>query len=129
MHNAFKTDNIRPPSAATQVLYRAAKARFDEDEAFKTRAREAVTRLQGGDPAALEAWGRICGASRAEFQKIYDRLGVELEERGESFYNPFLEVRGRFGCWFWRRGRSFFFFVAVSASGLNHNASARTPPF
>jgi arginyl-tRNA synthetase len=32
------------------VLYRAAKARFDEDEEFKTRAREAVTELQSGRP-------------------------------------------------------------------------------
>ena len=32
----------------------------------------------------------ICELSRAEFQHIYDRLGVELEEVGESFYNPLL---------------------------------------
>ncbi len=31
-----------------QELYRAAKRRFDEEEEFKTRAREAVTRLQSG---------------------------------------------------------------------------------
>jgi arginyl-tRNA synthetase len=29
--------------------------------------------------------------SRIEFHKVYDILGVELEERGESFYNPFLD--------------------------------------
>lgn len=28
---------------------------------------------------------------RREFNKIYERLGVTLEERGESFYNPFLQ--------------------------------------
>lgn len=39
-----------PPGPAPQVLYRAAKARFDEEEDFKTRAREAVTQLQGGNP-------------------------------------------------------------------------------
>jgi arginyl-tRNA synthetase len=77
--------------ADLQVLYRAAKARFDEEEDFKTRAREAVTRLQGGDPQCLAAWNRICDASRREFQKIYDRLGVQLQERGESFYNPRLK--------------------------------------
>ena len=74
--------------ADLQVLYRAAKQRFDEDEAFKTRSREAVTELQGGREEYLEAWRRICDASRREFQKIYDRLGVRLQERGESFYNP-----------------------------------------
>jgi hypothetical protein len=37
-----------------QVLYRAAKARFDEEEDFKTRSREAVTELQGGKPEYLK---------------------------------------------------------------------------
>jgi hypothetical protein len=69
---------------------RAAKVRFDEDEEFKTRAREAVTRLQSGDTECITAWQRICEASRKEFQAIYDRLGVKLIERGESFYNPML---------------------------------------
>ncbi|KAI3424703.1 hypothetical protein D9Q98_008093 [Chlorella vulgaris] len=77
--------------ADLQVLYRAAKLRFDEEEDFKTRAREAVTELQGGRPEYLQAWQRICDASRREFQKLYDRLDVTLEERGESFYNPMLK--------------------------------------
>jgi hypothetical protein len=37
-----------------QVLYRAAKQRFDEEDDFKTRAREAVTELQGGRPEYLQ---------------------------------------------------------------------------
>jgi len=73
------------------ALYRAAKQRFDEDEDFKTRSREAVTRLQGGGQAEIAAWKRICEASRREFQRVYDRLGVKLQERGESFYNPMLK--------------------------------------
>eukprot|EP00195_Chlamydomonas_chlamydogama_P013083 CAMPEP_0202901536 /NCGR_PEP_ID=MMETSP1392-20130828/14309_1 /ASSEMBLY_ACC=CAM_ASM_000868 /TAXON_ID=225041 /ORGANISM="Chlamydomonas chlamydogama, Strain SAG 11-48b" /LENGTH=593 /DNA_ID=CAMNT_0049588109 /DNA_START=305 /DNA_END=2086 /DNA_ORIENTATION=+ len=72
-------------------LYRAAKKRFDEDEEFKGRAREAVTQLQSGDPAFMKAWQRICAASRKEFEAIYTRLGVTLQERGESFYNPMLK--------------------------------------
>ena len=32
----------------------------------------------------------LCKLSRVEFQKIYDRLDINLEEVGESFYNPFL---------------------------------------
>lgn len=46
------------------------------------------TRTQAGDPASLAAWRLLCAASRVEFQRIYDTLGVTLEERGESFYNP-----------------------------------------
>ena len=44
-----------------------------------------------GDETCLKAWKRICSASRKEFQAIYDRLGVTINERGESFYNPRLK--------------------------------------
>lgn len=71
--------------------FRAAKERFDEDEEFKTRARIAVTKLQNGEEAYLNAWKRICEASRKEFDAIYGRLDVKLTERGESFYNPLLQ--------------------------------------
>eukprot|EP00878_Enallax_costatus_P002829 GHUV01003021.1.p1 GENE.GHUV01003021.1~~GHUV01003021.1.p1 ORF type:complete len:672 (+),score=213.86 GHUV01003021.1:232-2016(+) len=77
--------------ADLQQLYRAAKKRFDEEEDFKTRAREAVTKLQSGDLQSVAAWQRICAASRREFEAIYTRLGVMLQERGESFYNPMLK--------------------------------------
>ncbi|MBW0167553.1 MAG: arginine--tRNA ligase [Vulcanococcus sp.] len=73
------------------AFYRQAKQRFDEDEAFQTTSREEVVKLQGGDPVSLKAWGLLCDQSRREFQKIYDRLDIRLSERGESFYNPYLE--------------------------------------
>ena len=38
------------------MLYKAAKKRFDDDEDFKTRAREGVVKLQAGDAEALAAW-------------------------------------------------------------------------
>lgn len=74
------------------AFYRQAKARFDEDEAFQTTAREEVVKLQGGDPISLKAWRLLCDQSRREFQTIYDRLDIELSERGESFYNPYLQA-------------------------------------
>ncbi|MEB3171886.1 MAG: arginine--tRNA ligase [Synechococcaceae cyanobacterium] len=72
------------------AFYRQAKQRFDDDPAFQAAAREEVVRLQGGDPLTLRAWRLLCDQSRREFQKIYDRLGIRLSERGESFYNPYL---------------------------------------
>ena len=72
------------------AFYRQAKQRFDSDEAFQTAARDEVVRLQGGDATALRAWGLLCDQSRREFQQIYDRLDISLNERGESFYNPLL---------------------------------------
>lgn len=74
------------------TFYKQAKVRFDEDEDFKTRSRQAVVKLQSGDEGSLHAWKLLCDQSRREFQEIYDTLGIEnLIERGESFYNPMLE--------------------------------------
>ena len=73
------------------AFYREAKQRFDADEAFQITSREEVVKLQGGDPVSLKAWGLLCDQSRREFQAIYDRLHIRLSERGESFYNPYLE--------------------------------------
>ncbi|KAL7457681.1 hypothetical protein ACHAWC_010251 [Mediolabrus comicus] len=73
------------------VLYKAAKKRFDVDDDFKIRSREGVVKLQAGDKEALAAWESLCAASRVEYQKIYDLLNIMgLNERGESFYNPYL---------------------------------------
>ncbi len=74
------------------AFYRQAKARFDDDESFQATAREEVVKLQGGDPLSLKAWGLLCDQSRREFQKIYNQLAIALRERGESFYNPYLQA-------------------------------------
>lgn len=70
--------------------YKQSKICFDEDEGFKKKAQLQVVKLQGGDSQALKAWEMICSISRKAFQAIYDVLDVKVEERGESFYNPFL---------------------------------------
>ncbi|HKP90798.1 MAG TPA: arginine--tRNA ligase [Thermoleophilaceae bacterium] len=71
-------------------FYREAKRRFDDDEAFKDRSRQAVVELQQGDPEAREHWQALCERSRHEFQEIYERLGIVVSEKGESFYEPYL---------------------------------------
>lgn len=81
----------QPPNISDlTAFYKAAKARFDADEPFKQRAYQCVVALQGGDAACLKAWNLFCDISRAEFEKIYQRLHVHLEEVGESFYNPYI---------------------------------------
>lgn len=72
------------------AFYKKAKARFDEDEAFQLTAREEVVKLQGGNEDTLKAWRLLCEQSRKEFQVIYDLLDIQVNERGESFYNPYL---------------------------------------
>ncbi|NMG57400.1 arginine--tRNA ligase [Geitlerinema sp. P-1104] len=68
-------------------FYKQAKVRFDDDPQFQDQARHNVVKLQSGDAETRQAWKLLCDQSRREFQKIYDRLDVQLNERGESFYN------------------------------------------
>ncbi|MGB3533367.1 MAG: arginine--tRNA ligase [Microcoleaceae cyanobacterium] len=72
------------------AFYRQAKIRFDEDQAFQKQSRQQVVKLQAGDADSRKAWQLLCDQSRREFQLIYDQLGIELTERGESFYNSML---------------------------------------
>jgi len=77
---------VSPPIGDLQKFYKASKARFDADEDFKARAYQCVVRLQNKEADILQAWQMICDVSRAEFNKVYDRLQIRLVERGESFY-------------------------------------------
>ncbi len=74
------------------TFYRQAKKRFDEDETFRENARQAVVKLQAGDPEITEAWERVCELSKRSYRKIYDLLNIskDIVDRGESFYNPYL---------------------------------------
>ncbi|XAR67064.1 Arginine--tRNA ligase [Bertholletia excelsa] len=73
-----------------EAFYKASKQRFDSDPEFKERAQKAVVSLQGGEEKYRKAWSKICEISRGGYEKVYQRLGVKLEEKGESFYNPFI---------------------------------------
>lgn len=72
------------------TFYKKAKQRFDSDPQFQQKARQQVVALQQGEEHSRRAWQLLCEQSRREFQKIYDLLDIQLTERGESFYNPFL---------------------------------------
>ena len=73
-----------------ESFYRQSKRNFDDDEDFRTKSRENVVRLQGGDPAAVAWWQKLVERTREHYLPIYGRLDVGLgigDERGESFYN------------------------------------------
>ena len=72
------------------AFYKQAKQRFDDDPVFQATARQTVVQLQAGEPKSTQAWQLLCDQSRREFEQIYQRLQIELTERGESFYNPLL---------------------------------------
>jgi arginyl-tRNA synthetase len=79
--------------ADLENFYRASKQRFDEDEDFQVRARQAVVDLQSGNPDTLAHWQRFIDISMTHCQKIYSRLGVTLtaqDTAGESTYNDLL---------------------------------------
>ncbi|GLG93400.1 Probable arginine--tRNA ligase, cytoplasmic [Gryllus bimaculatus] len=80
-----------PPIGDLQAFYKEAKVRFDADAEFKKRAYACVVQLQNFEPTHKRAWEVICDVSRREFQKIYKRLGITLQERGESFYQSRME--------------------------------------
>jgi arginyl-tRNA synthetase len=75
-----------PPIGDLQAFYKESKKRFDEDEDFKKRAYACVVKLQSLDADIIKGWKLICDVSRKEFEYIYSELEINLEERGESFY-------------------------------------------
>ncbi|KAJ8901811.1 hypothetical protein NDN08_004016 [Rhodosorus marinus] len=73
------------------AFYKKAKVKFDENDEFKSNARKEVVELQAENEESMAAWRHLCEQSRKEFKKIYDELDITFEERGESFYNPYLK--------------------------------------
>jgi len=71
-------------------FYKASKKRFDNEPEFKERSRKEVVKLQSGNNESTAAWKLLCDQSRKEFEDIYTNLNIKIKERGESFYNPFL---------------------------------------
>ena len=91
MEEAYPDFTSNPPNITDlTVFYKNAKKRFDDDEAFKKKSRETVVALQAGDPRCREIWALLCDISRKEFARVYKRLGVTLEEVGESHYNSMI---------------------------------------
>jgi len=78
------------PTTLTE-WYKSAKRLFDEDAAFQKRAYDEVVKLQAEDPECINAWKIICDLSRVAYEEIYDLLNIHTTDRGESFYNPYLQ--------------------------------------
>ena len=72
-------------------FYKASKKRFDNESEFQKRSRDEVVKLQSGESKSIQAWKLLCDQSRKEFDEIYQNLNIKINERGESFYNPFLK--------------------------------------
>jgi arginyl-tRNA synthetase len=91
MREAYPDYETNPPDVKDlDTYYKAARARFDSDPAFKKLSQETVVKLQAYDEVCIKAWKMICNVSREYFKIIYKRLNITVEEFGESFYNPFI---------------------------------------
>jgi arginyl-tRNA synthetase len=76
-------------------FYQSARARFDEDADFTTRARARVVKLQSGDEATLATWRWLVDRAKDYFGEIYAALDITLRDgdvAGESSYNDDLEA-------------------------------------
>ncbi len=72
------------------AFYQAARAKFDGDEDFATRARSRVVALQAGEADTLRLWSELVELSKHYFNRLYTTLQVTLTDAdlaGESTYN------------------------------------------
>jgi arginyl-tRNA synthetase len=71
------------------TLYVRFRAAMKDDPALEQEGRGWFKRLEDGDPEARALWQRFRDVSWAEFQSVYEILGIEYDEvRGESAYEP-----------------------------------------
>ena len=70
-------------------LYVRFSAEAKTDEALKAAGRAAFKQLEDGDPELHALWARFRAISLAEYQAVYDLLGVRFDAvKGESEYLP-----------------------------------------
>jgi len=75
------------------ALYVLASQTAQDDPEFAEEGRRWFQRLEAGDPEARQYWRWFVDVSLAEFQKVYDLLGVSFEHTlGESFFESYMEA-------------------------------------
>ena len=73
-------------------LYRRANAEAGANPEFAAEARAAFKRLEEGDAESRALWRRFRDLSLAEFQRVYDLLGVSFDSLdGEAATAPLIE--------------------------------------
>jgi arginyl-tRNA synthetase len=75
------------PVEELERVYVKSYERSREDEDWLNRCRQELVKLQAGDPENTRLWQEFVSLSLKEFQRIYDRLGVQFDVvHGESHY-------------------------------------------
>ena len=74
------------------ALYVRASSEAKGDPEFAADGRRWFKRLEAGDRRARERWRWFVDVSLAEFDKVYELLGVSFEHTlGESFFEPYMD--------------------------------------
>jgi len=73
-------------------LYVGFHTAAEADATLNDAARAMFKRLEEGDPVVRTLWQTLVDQSLGEFQTMYDRLGIVIDEPtiGESFYEPLM---------------------------------------
>ncbi len=93
-YERFGWDDAAPVEDIVQLnaLYVRAHNEARADADFAAAGRRWFQRLEAGDPQARAHWRRFVDVSLAEFDKVYDLLGVSFEHTlGESFFEPYMD--------------------------------------
>lgn len=84
---ADKDAYAREPVQELLRVYVKFHQEAERDAALEDRGREWSLRLERGDPTARALWQEFVRHSLAEFNRIYDLLGIRIDHvLGESFY-------------------------------------------
>lgn len=79
----------KDPIGEMERLNKLVNSLSESDPAVLEEARRELVKLQSGDPDNLAIWKEMLALSQAQFDRIYQRLGVKFDHTyGESFYNP-----------------------------------------
>ena len=79
--------SVDPITKLSEMYVRINKL-CEEDENVLNECRNTFKKLENGDPHCVDIWKKFKEVSLAEFQKIYDLLGIKFDSmNGESFYS------------------------------------------
>ena len=79
--------SVDPITKLSEMYVRINKL-CEEDENVLNECRNTFKKLENGEPHCVDIWKKFKEVSLAEFQKIYDLLGIKFDSmNGESFYS------------------------------------------
>ena len=90
-----------PTAENLSELYRLGRERTLDDASFRSEVQRQLLHIQQClrditkvplDDRTIHAWINVCKTSRLSFESLLERLGVSVQERGESRYLPHVDA-------------------------------------